>query len=173
MRLYEIALEGELLDEILTRSQGEIDPETEERFDRLLREGPEKIEAAACVVMNLESDAEACEKEAQRLQKRAASLKGQASRLKGYMSTAVDFAFSGKVKTPRFTVWTQKSAGFTGFDLAPDADIEMVREMAPDLVRAEFSLDKKKLLEMHRKGEPLPRCIQYTENPGTKSLRIR
>jgi hypothetical protein len=122
--------------------------------------------------MNLETDAEACEKEAKRLADRARSLRTQADRLRQRMICALD-ALGGTVRTPRFTIWTQTSAPFTGFNLAPDADMEAVREMAPELVRAEFSLDKKKLLEMHRKGETIPRCINYTENPGTKFVRIR
>lgn len=173
MHLYEIAMEGKLLEEILTDSEGELTPETEERFDRLLREGPDKIEAAAVVVMGLETDAEICEREAKRLRERAQSLKSQAERLRRLMTVALDSAFQGKLRTPKFTVWTQSSPPFTGFDLAPDADIEAVRNESPEIVRAEFSLDKKKLLEMYRRGEVLPASIAVTENSGTRFCRIR
>ena len=38
MSLYDVALEGSLLEEFLTANEGELTPELEERFDRLLNE---------------------------------------------------------------------------------------------------------------------------------------
>lgn len=173
MTLYEVALEGMQLEEILAANDGELTPELEERFDRLLREGPNRIEAAAVIARSLESDAEICANEARRLMERAASLENQAKRLKERMMIALDAAFGGKVKTAKFTIWNQTSAATTGFDLAPEFTLEMVKEDLPAAVRTELSLDKKKLLEMHKGGDVLPESIIVTENPGMRSCRIK
>lgn len=118
MNLYDISLEGLQIADLLIENEGELTPELEARLDELMIAGPERIEAAAMVVRHLEADMLACSQEAQRLAERAASFSRNVASLKRRMTFAVDAAFSGKVKTARFSIWTQKSADTVAFDLA-------------------------------------------------------
>lgn len=148
MSLYDVALEGMQLEEILTANDGELTPELEERFDRLLREGPHRIEAAAMAARSLESDAAVCETEAARLKERAASLTRQAKRLKERMTLALDAAFGGKVKTALFTIWTQKAPDSLAIDLAAEFTAEQLREEYPGYVKTECSLNRAAIREV-------------------------
>ena len=172
MSLYDVALEGSLLEEFLTANEGELTPELEERFDRLLREGPERIEAAAIVAKELETDAQLCRMEAARLTQRRQSFEGQAERLRQRITVALDNAFQGKVKTPRFTVWAQTSPAQTYFDAAPEI-LERLSIESPELVCVERSLDKTKLREMVEAGEPIPESVTVTEMPGNRYCKIK
>ena len=173
MSLYDVAMEGMQIEDILVANEGELTPELEERLDSLLREGPKRIEAAAMVVRGLEASAKACKEEQTRLGDRAKSLENQASRLKDRITIALDAAFNGKVKTDLFTIWAQSSAETVSFDLAPEFTIDMLYEDRPGVVRVEKSLDKKKLGELHKLGELLPEAVVVVSNPGTRYCRIK
>ena len=112
LSLYDIGAEGLVIELILAENEGELTPELETRLDEVMRQGPERIEGAAMILRQLEASAEACKKEAQRLGERAKSFDKQADSLKNRMVFAVDAAFNGKVKTQRFTIWTQKSRSY-------------------------------------------------------------
>lgn len=170
MSLYELTTEGQQLMELLAASDGELTPETEARFDELLRSGKDKLNAAACVVRTLEASAETCKLEANRLYERMASHTRQAESLKARMLAAVDAAFDGKVKTPLFTIWGQTSAPVVSFEVAADADIDKID---PQLVRTHKELDRARCKELHKAGEALPREVAVLEKPGTRFLRIK
>lgn len=170
MTLYQVTTEGLELNDLLAQMDGELTPELEARFDAFLRTGKDKLNAAACVVRQMETDAEACKNEGNRLYERAAMFSREAEALKARMLAAVDAAFDGKVKTPLFTIWGQTSAPTISFEVAPDADLGKID---PDLVRTKLELNKQRCMELHKGGDALPREIAVMERPGSRYLRIK
>lgn len=173
MTLYDISLEGLQIADLLTEAEGELTPEIEARLDALMQEGPERIEAAAMVVRSIEADAEVCKAEARRLLERAASFENNAQRLKDRMVFALDLAFNGKVKTPKFTIWTQKGADTVAFDLREEFTIDMLHEQLPAAVRIKKELDKRALRDMFDAGLDLPESVFFEETPGKRFVRIK
>lgn len=174
MKLYEIPIEANEIEAQLAETYGELTPEVEQRISDFLREGKEKIEAAAMVVKSLQDDAAICQQEAERLMKRAAGLEKGAHHLKGLMLFAVDEGFGGKIKTAKFTIWGQTSAVVTSFELKPDKTVYDLAGEAPAFIRTrEPELDKKALKDALSAGLDMPDCIQVTELPGTRYLRIK
>jgi hypothetical protein len=181
MTLYDVGMEGAIIADILTENEGELTPELERRIETLIRSGSDKLESAAMVVRQLEANEEICKKEAARLAERAKSFKNNAERLKKIMVVAVDLAFGGKVKTPRFSIWTQKSLDSVTFSLAEEFTVEMVREDYPDLVRTELSLDLSAIRRHYEQQQSLPEeqrvalpdAIHVEEKTGSRYLRIK
>lgn len=173
LTLYDVSLEGMLIASILEESEGELTPEIEQRIEDLMKAGPQRIEAAAMVVRNLEASAEACEEEVKRLAARAHSFQVNATRLKELMTMAVDSAFNGKVKTAKFTVYTQAAPDHVAFDVVPYCTIEDVEAADPSLVRVKKELDKIALRERWKAGHALPVAIQFEVTPGKRSARIK
>jgi hypothetical protein len=171
--LYDVALEGAQLEEILIASDGEITPEIEDRLDVFLKSGKEKIDAACKVVASLDASAHACGEEARRLLARAESFENNKKALKARILGAVDAAFDGKVKTNLFTVWGQNSAPTVGFEAAPDADLASIQQAYPEVVRTKYELDKTTLKSMRAQGVPIPEAISVIEGEGTRFLRIK
>lgn len=171
--LYDLSAEGLAIFDMLDQALGELSPELEARLDKLMLEGPERLEAAACVVRTLESNAAACEGEAQRLRDRAKAFDAQAVRLKERMTLCLDTAFHGKVKTPLFTIWTQKSADRTRADLVPGVTAEILHKERPDLVRVKMELDREKCVADWKAKKPLPELILFEEKTGERYTRIR
>lgn len=174
MKLYDIPIEAMQIEQELADNFGEITPEIEEAIARFLRDGKDKIEAAAVVVRSLESDAEICRDEARRLTERAGGLEKGSDRLKGMILAAVDLGFGGKVKTEKFTVWGQNAAPSVSFDLAPGADPYVISVQEPWCIRMrDPELDKVALKEAHKAGRPIPAEIVVVEHDGTRFLRIK
>lgn len=173
MSLYQLTMEGEAILEMLQATDGELTPDLEAQFDEFLRAGKEKMNAAACVVRNLEANATVCKTEGDRLYDRAAMFMREADALKARMLAAVDAAFDGKVKTPLFTIWGQTSAPTISFEIAADADLAKLAESDPDLVRSKLELNKQRCIELHKGGDALPREVAVMEKPGTRYLRIK
>lgn len=171
--LYDISLEGLQIADLLTENEGELTPEIEQRIDALMQAGPGRVEAAAMVVRNLEADADACKAEAQRLIERAQSFENNAKRLKDRMTIALDCAFNGKVKTARFTLWTQKAADTVAFDLHEGFTVDMLEEDLPAAVRIKKELDKRALREMYEAGLQLPESVFVEETIGKRYVRIK
>jgi len=161
-----MTVEGMELESILSENGGELTPELESRLDALLSQGKDKIEAAACVVREMDAHAEALRAEAKRLADRAVSFDNQAERLKQRMVYAVDAAFGGKLKTDRFTIWAQNSAGGVQFECAD------VSKLPDDLVKVTRSLNKDAAKELYKRGE-LPAEILAAEYEGKRYLRIK
>lgn len=172
--LYDLSKEGLEIFDALTDSLGELTPEFEERLDKLMLEGPQKIEAAAMAVRTLEQNAKACEEEAERLRQRAKSFDVQAGRLKQRMVAVLDTAFGGKVKTPLFSVWTQKNADRILADLIPGVTAEMLYAEAPALVRVKYELDRLECVRRFEGGDrSMPPLLVFEEKKGERSLRIK
>lgn len=173
MTLYDISLEGLVIADILEANEGELTPELEERLNRLMQEGPDRIEAAAMVVRTIEANALACKAEAQRLAERAKGFENNVQRLKDRMTIALDCAFGGKVKTARFTIWTQKSADTTAFDLREEFTLEMLKEDNPELVRTKLELDKQACKRILEEAGELPESIFVDHSEGKRYARIK
>ena len=174
--LYDLTKEGLEIFDMLEENLGEVTPELEERLDRLMLEGPERIEAAAMVVRTLESNAAACEEESKRLRDRAKAFDNQVERLKLRMTKCLDSAFNGKVKTPLFSIWTQKSADRVVADLMPGITAEMLHADHPELVRVSYELDRTKAVEMFKdeeKRKQLPDEVLFEDREGTRYVRIK
>jgi hypothetical protein len=171
--LYDLTKEGMEIADMLGETLGELTPELEARLDALMKEGPERIEAAAKVVRMMEADAKACEDEADRLRERSRSFTAQADKLKQRMTFCLDAAFGGKVKTPLFTIWTQKSADRTVAELLPGVTPEMLQSERPDLVRVKVELDRQKCVELFKAHAELPEVLVFEEREGSRSVRIK
>lgn len=172
MRLYEIAVEGLELERILEETGGELTPELEARFDELLKAGPEKIEAAICVVRNLQAEAEAAKTEEQRFAKMRKSAERQVESLKTRIMYAVDAAFSGKIKTPVGTARCQTAKETTTYSLAPDVDMVKFAANVPMLVKTEYSLSTQALNDHRKLTGTLPPEILADDKPGKRFLVI-
>lgn len=180
MNLYDVAVDGLVMEQELTESGGELTPELERRLDNLLQSGKEKLEAAARVVRNLEAQAEACKEESKRLAERQSSFNRQAKSLKARMAVALDAAFGGKIKTALFTIWSQRSKPSTYVVLAPNTDLGELRKRRPDLVRevSNFELEEAVILSIAEAASEdtplrLPAEIKVETNPGTLYCKIR
>jgi hypothetical protein len=174
LTLYDISLEGMLIADILTENEGELTPELEARLDDLMRAAPDRIEAAAMVLRQFETNAAICKHEIERLNERKASFENQADKLKERIRLAVDAAFNGKVKTPRFTIWTQKAADSVAFDLAEEFTLEMLQQDHPALVKTELKLDKAAIKAIYeRQPDILPEAIFVDEKEGSRYLRVK
>ena len=174
MKLYDIPLEANEIEEKLHENIGELTPELEQRILAFLAQGKDKIESAAIVVNSLEEDAEICQAEAKRLIERAAQLNQQADKLRSMILCAVDLGFGGKVKTPRFSIWGQNAAPVTQFELKAGADIYALLAKAPQFLRAhDPELDKVTLKEAVKAGEEIPSEIAVVQLDGKRFLRIK
>lgn len=170
--LYSLALDGIEIEQLLFDSVGEITPEIQVKLDALLESGPPMMEAAAAVVRQLQLSAQIAEEESKRLHERAKEFEGQADKLKERMTFALDKSFGGKVKTPKWSLWTQKSADRIVADLVPGITAEMLHEERPDLVRVKMELDRVKVVAEYKAGKPLPELILFEEKEGTRGVRI-
>jgi hypothetical protein len=171
--LYDLAMQGMEIEALLFDSVGEITPEIQEKMDALLVLGPDKIEAAAAVVRQLDMSAKMAEEEADRLRQRAKDFAAQASKLKERMTFALDSSFGGKIKTPKWTIWTQKNADRTVADLVPGVTAEMLQSDRPDLVRVKVELNREKVVAEYKAGRPLPELILFEEKEGSRYVRIK
>lgn len=173
LSLYELTLEGMLIRDALIENEGEITPEIEQRLDALMEAGPERVEAAAMVVRGLEASEAACAAEAERFAKRAQQFRDNAAKLKERMALVLDYAFNGKIRTDKFTLWTQQSADTVSFDVADGHSIDEIQQAEPSLVRVKKELDKIALKERFKNGQPLPPAVQFTTAPGKRYVRIK
>lgn len=148
--LYSLAVDGAEIEMLLLDSLGEITPAIQEALDNLLVSGVDKIEAAAAVVRQLQMSAMVAEEESERLRQRAKDFESQAQQLKDRMTVALDLAFHGKIKTPKWTIYTQKNADRIVADLVPGVTAEMLHKERPDLVRVKMELDRPKVVEEYK-----------------------
>jgi len=173
LSLYSIGILGQRIFSFLESTEGELTPESEELFDTLLREGPERLEAAAMVVRQLEAYQEDCKAEEKRLAERRRSFEANAERLKERMAWALDSAFAGKVRTAKVTLWTQKAADSVAVDLKEGITPEQLHEEFPELVRVNYALDKIAIKAMMGRGDELPESIFVEETVGRRYVRIK
>ncbi len=173
LSLYELGVEGMEITRILQENEGELSPELEARINELMIAGPDRVEAGAMVVRSMEASAAACEAEVERLAKRAKAFQESANRLKGYIAMALDTVFGGKVKTNRFTLYTQQAPDHVAFEIREGHTIDQVEKFYPSLVRVKKELDKVALKERFNAGDPLPTAIEFTKTPGKRSIRIK
>ncbi len=173
LSLYELGIEGLEITRILQENEGELSPELEARINELMIAGPDRVEAGAMVVRSMEASAAACEAEVERLAKRAKAFQESANRLKGYIAMALDTVFGGKVKTNRFTLYTQQAPDHVEFDIQDGYSILEIESKYPSLVRVKRELNKVELKERFSAGDPLPTANRFTKTPGKRSIRIK
>lgn len=171
--LYNLSVEGLLIREIIDALDGDITPEIAERIDALMEVAPDRVEAAAMVVHGLQGSAIVCQQESLRLAERAAALDRNAAALKERMCMIVDSVFGGKVKTHRFSIWTQQAADHVAFDVQEGYTIDDVQTADPALVRVRKELDKLALKDKFKAGEALPPAVSFQTVPGKRYVRIR
>ena len=169
--LYDIGTVGAQIESYLTQSEGELTPETEALLDRLMTEGPEKLEAAAMVLQQLNANVELLKAESKRLADRAKAEEANAERLKARMVYALDAAFGGKLKTAKFTLTVSQTAPTVAVDLREGATLQDFAEFFPDFVRTKQELNKIAVKEAYERGEKLPEEIAILENPPKRYLR--
>jgi hypothetical protein len=173
MSLYDVAFEGMQIEDALIAAEGELTPELEARLDQLMKEGPSRVEAAAMVVRNLEAFEEQCKAEARRLAERAKAFESNVERVKARILIAIDAAFDGKLKTARFTIWSQKAPDRVAYDLREEFSLEMLKEEFPELVRTKLELDKQACASLYDSGIELPESIFRDETIGRRYVRIK
>jgi hypothetical protein len=174
LSLYELSMEGVQIRDALESGEGELSPELEARLDALMLAGPDRIEAAAMVVRNLEASAEACEHEVERLARRASSFNKNRQFLLDRIAMALDCAFNGKIKTDKFTIYTQASPEHIAFDVAEGHTIDEVEAFDPMLVRVKKELNKITLNEYFKHDNTLiPPAITFERTPGKRTARIK
>jgi hypothetical protein len=177
MLLYEVPLELNTLymryERLLDSTIGEITPEVEAleaEISTYLAASADKVEAAAMVLRNLEADRVAADSEAKRLANRAKSIEHNIDRLKALMLMAVKKI--GKIKTPRFTIYLQKSKDTVSYSMSPDIMPDVFAAMYPDFSRVIIELNKTAVQEFAKAGNVVPPEIIATEKEGTEFLRI-
>lgn len=173
LSLYDIGVVAQQINDYLELTEGELSTEAEEIFDRLLTEGPEKLEAAAMVVRQLEAYQDECKAEEKRLADRRRAFEANADKLKQRMSWALDKAFAGKIKTAKVTLWVQQSADTTAVDLKEGITPEQLYEEFPELVRVKYELNKIAVKAVIDRGDDVPESIYVENNPGKRSLRMK
>lgn len=167
MKLFDIPLEWEAIQEALEAGAGEMTPELEAQLAALLEAAPEKIDAAACVVKHLEAQADAAKAEAARMAERAGSFTNAADQLRARMLPAVQAL--GKVKTARFTIFTTTRTTYA-VDVRPGVSIA---ELPDRFVRwRDPEINKSAVKDALKAGEVLPEEIAVTACPST-SMTIR
>lgn len=171
--LYTLAEESLEISRILEETAGELTPELEQRLDELMSGSEAKLESAAHVVRMLENQAHECGEEIIRLEDRAKSFFRQAEALKQRMQFVVDSLYSGKLKTAKWTLYTQKSPDTVYFQQRDGTDLVALLAERPELVRVKMELNKTALRESYDRAEELPPEIMALPSPGRRSLRIR
>jgi hypothetical protein len=168
MKLYEVPSLFQALEAILIESGGELTPEIEAAWQLIEANSADKIEAAACVIKNLEADEKAAKDEAARLSARSASFANAADRLRSLVQPALE-AMGGKVKTARFTIFTTTRES-TAFALKPGHE---AFELPEKFIRVrEPELNKTALKDALKAGESLPDILIVDTNTST-SMTIR
>lgn len=173
LSLYDIGVIGNQINDYLELTEGELSPEAEEVFDRLLREGPERLEAAAYVVRQLEAYQAECKAEEARIAARRKAFEANAEKLKQRMTWALDAAFGGKIKTAKVTLWSQTGPDTIAVDLKEGFKPEDLLETDPQFVRTKHELDKIALQSAVKNHDWIPECVYVEHNPGRRSLRMK
>ncbi len=178
MKLYELPMELETLmlryDSLMAETVGEVTPEVEAletEMAEYFKAGQDKVEAACMVIKNLQADAVAADSEAKRLKLRASSIENNVERLRALTLSAVKVL--GKIKTPRFTIWAQKSKDTVSYSMSPDIMPDVFAAKYPNLSRTVIELDKKAVQELAKSGAVIPPEIVAEDRPGTEFLQIR
>jgi cell division protein ZapA (FtsZ GTPase activity inhibitor) len=171
--LYSLAIDGAEIEMLLLESMGEITPEVQVKMDALLESGPPMIEAAAAVVLQLQLSAQVAKEESNRLYARAKEFEAQVDKLKERMTVALDKGMGGKVKTPKWTIYTKKNADKLVADLVPGITPEQLYQERPDLVRVKMEFDRVKAVSDYKAGLPLPELILFEEREGTRCTIIK
>ncbi len=173
MSLYEIGIEGQEIELLLTENLGEITPEIEARMDALLAGGPDKMDAAAAVWERLENQMNFCKRKADEYAAKAGRFERDMKGLEARMQYALTNAFNGNLRTPSHNYWLGKSAGSTTIEVAADADLISLEKEDAEVVKHTRSLDTATIRNRLKLGLPIPNAVKIESFPGTKYLMFK
>lgn len=129
----------------------------------LCQEGPKAIEEWTDAMSNVEAEVEVIGQRIAELRERKAAREQTADRMKGALLDVLNRHFSGKVKTPLVTVWTQKTTTYE-VQASPQDHATFYKFPEPEL-------QKKKAIDAYKAGEA-PDGMTVTEG-FTESVRVR
>ena len=129
----------------------------------LCQEGPRAIEEWTDAIANVEAEVEVIGQRIAELRERKAAREQTVERMKGALLDVLNRHFSGKVKTPLVTVWTQKT---TTYEVSANP-----QDHATFFKFPEPELQKKKAIDAFKAGE-IPEGMTVTEG-FSESVRTR
>ena len=129
----------------------------------LCQEGPKAIEEWTDAIANVEAEAAVIKARIDELKARKDAREQTVERMKGALLDVLNRHFSGKVKTPLVTVWSQKT---TTYDVQANP-----QDHATFFKFPEPELQKKKAIDAFKAGET-PVGMTVTEG-FTESVRVR
>ncbi len=164
MNLYELSSNyQELLD--YAQSVDMTDPEQAESvsvtLDALDGAIEDKAEGIVHVLQQLRYDEETLDKEIKRLQSKKKALSNNQTNLKGYLQDTMEYLNKDKIKSPKFTIWTQNNPPRMVVSNEDNIPKEFYEEQQPRLNKSEL----KKYIEDN--------TVEGVELEVGRSLRFR
>jgi len=170
LKLYEISAEYDRIAEQIIENGGELTPELEAELSEIEGAFEEKAERVALYVRNLLASAKVYEEEISRLEGKQDALLASAKSLKAYLKRNMEKLKLTKIPGKLATVAIQKNSQPSvrcDFDQDALAGLEVV---ASHLVNTAYSLNRKAVVDLHKKGGDLPEGITVERSTH---LRIR
>ena len=127
---------NELMDKAVDQETGELLPEFEKEFDKLVELKEKKVVSVGLYIKNLTSFVGAVKAEEKSLNERRKIAENHLERLKLYLKESLNGEI---IKTPQLAITYRKSERV---ELTPDFDIGLIEKYFPDLVRIKKELDK-------------------------------
>jgi uncharacterized protein (UPF0335 family) len=177
MKLYEATADMATVNDWIAEHEeeiiaagGELPPELQELLDLAEGQLAEKVERVAFYIRRLEGEEQIIKDEISRLQNRAKVKANSVKGLKEYLQRCLEGAGETKIERPLITVAIQKSP--PSVHCGADLENPESRRALGAYVREKitWSLDAKKVLEIHKAGGELPSSITVVTNTH---LRIR
>lgn len=163
LKLYEITDKLLEIGARMVDADGEMTPEMEKELAGWEATFEEKAAMVALFIRHLELQAGMADEEATRLHALAKPRNNTAQRLKVYLMMQMEAAGVRKIDTTRIKAWIQSNPPSVRCDVAPE-------DLPSDLVRMKMEVDKTKILEKHKAGQPLPEGVEILQG---QSLRIK
>jgi hypothetical protein len=141
--LYDIVGQMMSVDELLHENGGELTPEIEILLEALEGHFDQKVDSICGLRQSYVRQADALDAEIDRLKKRKESFARSAESLRTYLFSNMARLEKEKVKTARFTVWQQKTAGTIEWTRPIDELPELYKrvKIEPDLKAAHAAHD--------------------------------
>ena len=156
--LYELTGDYKRLEEL----EEELDPQTfKDTMDSIKGAIEEKAVGYASVIKQFQADAKMLRDEEIRLSERRHAIETKIGLMQESLFEAMEIAGTGKIKSPKFTVWIQNNPASVRVD-----NEEALKEY---MVEQPKKLDKRSLLEDLKQGVE----VYGAELQQTRSLRIK
>lgn len=135
MNIYQIAQEHQRILEILEEMDGEIDPDLEQEFNKIMSEGDDKVKAIYHVYRNIAAQLPGVVAEIQRITAIKKSLESNMDRLKYMIEAFMKATGRDRIEFEEMKMILAKKQDFN-YSVFPEEFIEMVTTEKPKL--AEF-----------------------------------